>query len=169
MPSHDPMDHDDRRRSRRSKQDAENEVQRLAREADEVAALSDHLMNVAARIKVTREVVGGDDVALQMKLGELQARAHRQLSSIQDGLNTSARPSRPAGPGGGRPPAGRGGRAVDSRRREQAGAPHPTLALVLAILMLAFLAIGVIYVLGQEAFELPAELSTSNGRSTLED
>ncbi len=156
MPSHDPMDHDDRRRSRRSKQDAQNEVEQLARQADDVEEVCDYLMDVAARIKAKREVVGGDDVALQMKLGELQARAHRQLSDIQDRLNTSARPSHPAGPGGGRPPAGRGGRGVDSRRLEQAGALHPTLALVLAILLLTFLALGVIYSVGQGTLELPA-------------
>ncbi len=166
MPSHDPMDHDDRRRSRRSKQDAQNEVEQLARQADDVEEVCDYLMDVAARIKAKREVVGGDDVALQMKLGELQARAHRQLSSIQDGLNTSARPSRPAGPGGGRPPAGRGGRVVDSRSRGRAGNEG---WLVAGVLLLVLLAVGVIYVLGQGALELPAELPTSNGQPKLED
>src|SRR4051794_18869983 len=115
MPPHDPMGYD-------GKQVPQNGVQQLAREADEVAAMCEYLMHVAVRIKTSREVIGDDDAALQMELGERHAEARRQLDSIQKRLNTSARANRPVRSSSGRPPAGRGGRpVVDSRSRGRTG------------------------------------------------
>jgi hypothetical protein len=70
----------------RAKEVVRAEVQLKAFQADGAVALGRRLMRGAVELDADRRELAGDDVSLHIQLAEIQARALRQVGSIQASL-----------------------------------------------------------------------------------